>query len=430
MKQTIKIGKRYYRADYGFIAILLLLLATSCFALYNAVNLIKGGLGTYYLQRQIMWYCVGFAAMFLVMKLQNEQIYQYVDSLYKVLLWVLIYMFLSKLLHSFTGHHLPFSSDINGAYSWLSFPLLSFQASEFMKIVLIIKTAQIIAKFHAKFPDPTTKEEIRMFVEIIRWYAVPMILILMQPDTGVFIIIGFTLVMMLICSGIRKMYLWIILGLIVGGLAGFFLLYFQFPDVLTMFIDQYKLNRIEAWLNPEEYKLGSANQLYTALLSLGSAGITGHGLQANIVSIPEAHTDFIFAAFGQSTGLIGTVFVVMVCVILDLYLCRLALKSTNQTDKMIIIGTIAMLFYQQFQNIGMIVGLIPITGITLPLISYGGSSTLSYFLLFGVIMNLSPVSKKSFKLRIPSFHIDETFRIHKPGTGLHKDNSSATSSAK
>ena len=169
---------------------------------------------------------------------------------------------------------------------------------------------------------------------------------------------------------------------------------------MSSIVSDYQLRRIDAWLYPEHNILGSSNQLYTALLSLGSAGLTGHGLQANIIAIPEAHTDFIFAAFGQCFGLLGTTFILAICMWLDLYLCKMAYNSRNTANRLIIIGTIAMLLYQQIQNLGMIVGLIPITGITLPLISYGGSSTLSYFFLFGLIMNMSPLSSRIVRIRI------------------------------
>ncbi len=165
--------------------------------------------------------------------------------------------------------------------------------------------------------------------------------------------------------------------------------------MVTLF-SSYRLQRIDAWLDPESHILGSSNQLYTALLSLGSAGLTGYGLQANIIAIPEAHTDFIFAAFGQCFGLLGTVFILLVCLLLDLYLylCKIAYNMKKPADRYITIGVIAMLLYQQIQNLGMIVGLVPITGVTLPLISYGGSSIVSYFIAFGLILRASPNARK------------------------------------
>ena len=151
----------------------------------------------------------------------------------------------------------------------------------------------------------------------------------------------------------------------------------------------YKMKRITSWLNPESDIAGDGMQLYTALLVIGSAGLSGHGMQQLLVHIPEAQTDFIFAVAGQSWGLIGTIAIVGLCIMLDLYIARITYQSKNMYEKYFILGILGMLLYQQIQNIGMIIGLLPITGITLPLISYGGSSLLSYFAAFGIIMNTS-----------------------------------------
>lgn len=400
MKQTIQIGKKTIRFDFGFFLILLVLFATSCFAIYNSFNLIRNGSGPGFLRRQIMWYGIGFVVLFIISRFQNRKLFTYIPEVYKFLMYVLVYLLASRLLYRFTGYNLPLASQVNGAFSWIQIPGLgSFQASEFMKVVLILKTSLIIADFQKKHPHPSIKDDLHMFWEIMKWAVPPMILILLEPDTGLFLIIAFTLIVLVLCSGVRRIYIWITFILVALLLGGFFFLYFYEHELLSSIVSSYQLRRIDAWLYPEHNYLGSSNQLYTALLSLGSAGLTGHGLQANIISIPEAHTDFIFAAFGQCFGLLGTVFILFVCLWLDLYLCKMAYNSRSSANRLIIIGTIAMLLYQQLQNLGMIVGLVPITGITLPLISYGGSSTLSYFILFGLIMNISPASPRVIKIR-------------------------------
>lgn len=399
MKQTLQIGRRTIRCDFGFIFILLVLFATSCFAIYNSFNLIRNGAGPGYLRRQIMWYAIGFTVLIIISRFQNKALFQYLPLVYRFLIYVLLYLLASKLLYRFTGYSLPLASPVNGAFSWIQIPALgSFQASEFMKVVLIIQTSQIVSDFQKRHPNPSVMDDLKMFLQIAKWAVPPMILILLEPDTGLFIIIAFTLLVLLLCSGTRKVYIWSSLGAVVLLFGGFFFLYFYQHDLLSSIVSNYQLRRIDAWLYPEHNYLGSSNQLYTALLSLGSAGLSGHGLQANIIAIPEAHTDFIFAAFGQCFGLLGTVYILVICLWLDLYLCKMAYNSKVPGNRLIIIGTIAMLFYQQMQNLGMIVGLVPITGITLPLISYGGSSTLSYFILFGLIMNMSPTSPRTIKI--------------------------------
>lgn len=395
MKHTIKIGKHTWRIDIGFILILLWMCTLSCLAIYSSFNLISYGSGTRYLIMQIIWYIVGFMTMIIIGHFHNRILYRYMKPAYKFLMGCLIYLFFSMLTQRLFGFNLPLAPTLNGAVSWFRIPFISsFQPSEFIKIVLIILTAQTITKFQKKHKNPTMHDDLIMLWEIGKVLLPPLILIFLQPDTGVCIIIAVTILVMLMCSGIRKQYIYILVGLIVLVLGTFFYLYFFQKDFLHTFISSYRLQRIDAWLDPESNIRGSSNQLYTALLSLGSAGLTGYGLQPNIIAIPEAHTDFIFAAFGQSFGLLGTTLILVSCFIFDLYLCKIAYNMKNRTDRLIVIGVIGMLFYQQIQNLGMIVGLLPITGITLPLISYGGSSILSYFIAFGFISNSSPQARK------------------------------------
>ena len=240
----------------------------------------------------------------------------------------------------------------------------------------------------------TFTNDIELFKKILQWAGPPLLLILLQPDTGVCLIIILSLVVMLMCSGIKKQWILIGGGLLLFTLIVFFYLFFFQYDLLTNFIQGYKLNRITAWLYPEENMATTGLQLYSALLSLGAGGLTGFGLQPDVLAIPEAQTDFIFAVIGQSFGLIGTTTVLAVCLLLDLYILRIAINTNIMTEKYLISGVLGFMIYQQIQNMGMITGLLPITGITLPLISYGGSSILSYFIVFGMIMNISSHAKK------------------------------------
>lgn len=398
VKHTIHMGKWTLRMDFGLVAILLLMGATSCFALYNAFNLIRDGSGMSNLIKQIFWYCVGFAVMFVIASLNRKTLFKLIHKAYTVLMICLLYLLASSILFRFTGHSLPFSPWINGAFSWFRLGGLGFQPSEFIKIVLIVMVSEMLSGYWRTHAAPTIQDDWHLLLRIARIALPPLVLIFLQPDTGVCIIIGFTLLVLILCSGLRKEYIWAVAFLTVAVLGLFFYLYFFQRDLMISVFSAYRLQRIDAWLDPESHILGSSNQLYTSLLSLGSAGLTGYGLQANIIAIPEAHTDFIFAAFGQCFGLLGTVFILGICLILDLYLCKIAYNMKRLTDRYITIGVIAMLLYQQIQNLGMIVGLIPITGVTLPLISYGGSSIVSYFIAFGLILRASPNAKKEYRI--------------------------------
>lgn len=401
MKQRLSIVKDPKRFDFILLAYMIVMALTSLLAIYSAFELISGNQGPELLKKQMIWYVIGFAAMAFIMYLGNDSMLSFAKYAYWFLLFCLLYLFInSHIVNRFLGSdiNLPLVLRVNGATSWFQLGGLgSFQPSEFMKVALILITAGIIDEHNASKMFDTYQSDIDLFIKVAKWALLPVILILLQPDTGIVIIIVVSIAVMLMCSGIRKEWMLFGFGAIAVGLALFFYLYFfHFSTLSSLFGSNgaYKLNRITGWLNPEADIRNTGNQLYTALLALGSAGISGHGIQMDIVRIPEAQTDFIFAVFGQSFGLIGTLFIIVLCLGLDLRLCKIASLSKNQFEKYYICGILGMLLFQQLQNIGMIIGLLPITGITLPLISYGGSSLLSYLLAFGVIMNSSAKAKK------------------------------------
>lgn len=393
MKRSLKYTKQPNRIDYGFLSILVGLMLISFISIFSAFNLMTEN-GTSILIQQFVWYSLGFIIMGVIMFFGNDTILQYIKKAYFVLIGCLIYLLLSRFCEALLGFYLPLASSINGAYSWFQFPFGSFQPSEFMKIVLVIICADIINEHNLNRSMVTYTSDIELFKKILQWAGPALLLILLQPDTGICLIIGISLVVMLMCSGIKKE--WILIGggfILIVLLIFFYLFFFQY-ELLTKFIASYKLSRITAWFYPEENLSTYGHQLYTSLLSLGSGGITGFGLQPDAQAIPEAQTDFIFATIGQSFGFIGTSIVLIVCLLLDLYILRIAIHTSNMTEKYFISGILGILIYQQIQNLGMVTGLLPITGITLPLISYGGSSILSYFICFGMIMNISSHAQK------------------------------------
>lgn len=200
---------------------------------------------------------------------------------------------------------------------------------------------------------------------------------------------------MAMSAGMNKMWAISILGSISIILIIFFILFFYFPDILDQFISRNRLLRIYAWIYPEQYPASSYQSVH-AVQAYGSAGISGYGLSSipNTIHISEPHTDYIFAMFGTLFGSIGMYWIVFLQFLLTAKLFRIAYKAKTLFEKYIMIGIIGIILYQQIQNMGMVLKILPITGITLPLISYGGSSLLSYFILFGIVMNISTNSNK------------------------------------
>lgn len=384
--------------DFVLTTYLILMAIMSIASLYSAIGMIGTDTTWDLITKQSMWFIIGAIVFGCIMYLGNDSIVQFAKIAYWILMGCLIYLLLSKILSIAMNTNLPFIQQINGATSWFSFPAIgSFQPSEFMKIVLIIITANIIDEHNKHKIKESYEMDFTLFIEVGKWAIPPILLIFVQPDTGIVIIILLSLFAMIACSGIKKQWLIIAVILVVFLLCTFFYMYYFHFELLNNLVggeNGYKLKRITTWLNPHKNILDIGNQLYTALLVIGSAGLTGFGMGRKLVNIPEVQTDFIFAVIGQSWGLLGTLFIVVLCAGLDIHLLKIASKSKNMFEKYFILGVLGMLLYQQVQNIGMIIGLLPITGITLPLISYGGSSLLSYLLAFGIIMNASAKAKK------------------------------------
>ena len=324
--------------------------------------------------KQIMWYGVGFILIGLVMFLGNKFLYKNAWILYIVGILSLILV-------------LFFGATINDARCWFKIPGIgNIQPSEFMKIILIIVLGKMINDFKEKYNEPTIKQEFIFLVKVAIVVGIPSILTFLQPDTGVVLIYLLITLVMLFISGIR--YRWFALLFGIFGLAiGIVLLtYFLNNDLFIKIFGSSFFLRVDRLL---DWSSGSGYQLENGITAIGSGGLIGYGLNNTPIYFPEPQTDFIFAVFSNNFGFIGSMILLAIITFFDLRLVRLAIESPNNTNKYIIAGIIGMLIYQQLQNIGMTIGLMPITGITLPFISYGGSSLLSYMIMAGIIFNVS-----------------------------------------
>jgi rod shape determining protein RodA len=196
---------------------------------------------------------------------------------------------------------------------------------------------------------------------------------------------------MLFISGIRFRWFFIVflvLGFSVGSIL--FLYLFNTDLFIEIFGTSFflRIDRLLDWSN------GSGYQLENGITAIGSGGLLGKGFNQTPIYFPEPQTDFIFAVYASNFGFIASLGLIGLILFFDIRLIILALNSRNKTNKYIISGIVAMLLYQQVQNIGMTYGLLPITGITLPFISYGGSSLLSYMIMLGIIFNIANEEKK------------------------------------
>lgn len=362
-----------YKIDKTILIPIILFAIISIITLHGASSILPSYMSDL-VSKQLIWYIIGFIIAYAVMTIGNTHIYRIVWFLYGLGILSLIGLFF-------------FGININDATCWYEIKGIgTIQPSEFMKIILIITIATLISKFNEDFPNPSILEEFYFLIKIMIIVMIPSILTFLQPDTGVVLIYLLITLIMLFVSGIR--YRWFaILFSILGGFIFLVLgIYFINEDLfINIFGTSFflRVDRLLDWSNQSGF------QLENSLSSIGSAGLFGHGWNVNPIYFPEAQTDFIFAVFASHFGFIGSALLLALIAFFDIRLIMLAVKTNKLINKYIIAGVTGMLIYQQIQNIGMTFGLLPITGITLPFISYGGSSLLSYMIAMGLIFNIS-----------------------------------------
>lgn len=358
-----------------------ILAIVSIITIYSASTYISPTMGNLAVKQSI-WYLVGFLLVFILVKLKNEYLYTHT--------WI-FYIVGNLLLLSL----LLFAPEINSSKCWFVIPGIgSFQPSEFMKIFLMLTLATMIHEFRIKYENPTVEEEFLFLLKTLLVVLIPSILTFLQPDTGSVIIYLVIYIVMMFASGIRARWFilaFVIIALILGTILGLY--FFKENLFIKLFGTNlfYRLERIFDWSN------GSGLQLENAKAAIGSSGLFGHGFNKTPIYFPESGTDFIFAVYASNFGFIGVFLLLFLIAFLDIKIIYLGKKKINDKDQYILAGIVAMLLFQQIQNIGMTVGLLPITGITLPFISYGGSSLLSYMIIVGILLNISFEKPKRYR---------------------------------
>lgn len=317
--------------------------------------------------KQIIFYIIGFFIIGILFSVKTEVLIKYSFYIYLANILLLIYT-------------LIFGSYINGSRAWIKLPIIgSIQPSEFMKIGLILFLAKTLS-IDIKKGSSDFKIILKCFVI----FLIPTILTFLEPDTGAVIIYFVITVIILFTSSIKKRWFIILFSCIfLLFFAILYLFYFE-KEIFINFLGSnffYRLDRIFDWTK------SSGMQLQNSVISIASSGITGHGFNSIPIYFPELQTDFIFASFLSCYGLIGGVILFILFFILDYKIINIG-KNKDITHKFILSGVSAVLIYQQIQNTAMTIGLLPITGITLPFISYGGSSLLSFMILIGITLSI------------------------------------------
>ena len=347
---------------------ILIFFTISIISIYSAKKITNSNLGNI-LIKQVIFYGIGLITIFTAYY-KKKEIFKYS---------FVIYIFINALLLLL----LIMGVDINGSKCWIILGPISFQPSEFMKVFLIINLAKILNKNRSK---KNIKKEFKMLAKIFLLVSIPAILTFLEPDTGVVIIYFIITLSMLLYRGINKKWLLIIL-LFMGAIGTIVIIIFLYDrNILINFFDNsffYRFERIFNWQKQSGY------QLENSIITIASSGLFGFGINNIPLYYPEASTDFIFTTFSSAFGFIGNMILLIIIIFFDFSILKVIQRKVKKIDELFIIGVFSMILFQQVQNISMTVGLLPITGITLPFISYGGSSLISYMLITGIILRIS-----------------------------------------
>jgi rod shape determining protein RodA len=283
-----------------------------------------------------------------------------------------------------------FGKTSGGATRWIDFRIFQIQPSEFYKFVSVIFLAAFFSK---RVSRVRALDVLYMFLMLLP----PLFLILIQPDLGTALVIVFSWVAVVIFSKLTvKQYIAIALS-VVAILTIFALSYYKVKPFAPLMKD-YQRSRVETFINPSSDPFGDSYNVQQELIATGSGGIFGRGLgpgsQSQLQFLPKPETDFIFSGYSEAFGLIGDLFLLLAFALLILRMIDIANLSKDNFGYLLSIGIAATFFFQIIVNIGMNVGLAPVTGIPLPFLSSGGSSLLSSFFMIGVLQSIFIHRKK------------------------------------
>ena len=271
-------------------------------------------------------------------------------------------------------------SEVNGAKAWIALPGgFQIQPAELAKIAIIVGMSMILSERSHDSNEPTSKD----VLQSLAFAAIPVLLIFVQPDMGTVLIFSAAVVTIIAVSGAPAR--WVVGLLLIAVLGGF-------VAVKAGVISEYQVNRLQTFVDPNADTQGAGYQLRQARITVGSGGLLGTGLfngpQTNGRFVPEQQTDFIFTVAGEELGFVGSGAILILYLILLLRGFSIARRTNDPFGRLVCTGVIAWFAFQLFENIGMTLGLMPMTGVPLPFISYGGSSMFATLIGFGLLQNV------------------------------------------
>ena len=334
--------------------------------------------GMWFLKKQMVAVFLGIIGIIAVQFFDYKVFKHYYNIIYLITIAVLVYILLTAQI-------------VAGGRRWFILGPLHFQPSEIAKILLILVLAAILdqKKDNLKY--------LSGFIVPFIYMIIPFGLIILQNDLGTALVVLVIFIVMLYIAGANRKFMMIIFGGSLLLIIAIIFLHLVF-EVPVPFLQKHQLNRLIVFINPRVDPQGISYNLIQSKIAIGSGEIFGKGLfggtQNQLNFLPEKHTDFIFSVIGEEFGFLGCSIVILLFLFLLWQLINVAREAKDTYGALVITGITAMFFFHIFENIGMTMGVMPITGIPLPFISYGGSSMVSSLIAIGLVININRRKRK------------------------------------
>lgn len=341
---------------------LIILMVISFFTMYNSKFISKIYMNHMY--KQMLWYAISILIIIFLPKI--KLLFKFFGLIYLINVLLLILV-------------LKFGNTINGAKAWFNLGFIAFQPSELMKLSYTLYLTTIIKKYKYK----NIKSDFMFLLKIFIVLLIPSILIFLEPDTGAIIFLIIITFFMLILSDIKKYWFILITIFLILFISIFLYLFYFNQDLLIKLIGTSFFYRMDRILN-----LKNNMQIENALIAIGNGSLFGHGINRAAIYIPEAATDFAFSVAVSSMGFVCGLIIIICYFIIDLYFINIILSNKNKTTRLFTSGFISVFIFSQIYNIFMNIGYLPIMGICLPFLSYGGSSLVVFSLYIAIILRL------------------------------------------
>jgi rod shape determining protein RodA len=369
-------GPRHVRIDVLLLAAVLGLVACSLYTLATATQDDIAGSPNYFVYRQAAYAAVGIVLMLLISRFDYSRLRDWKAGLYVFLIASILVVF-------------ALGSVTKGARRSIELPFFQLQTSELGKVLLVVVLSAVLVDRMRRLGDRETTSRAMLLA------LIPAMLVIAQPDLGSGLVYISIALVTLFVAGTKWTHFAVLGGLAAAAVA---IVLIAAPAVGVEVLKPYQVDRLTAFVNPAENTDEEGYQQQQSKVAIGAGGKTGRGddaTQTKLDFLPEHHTDFIFSVVGEELGFMGAALVLSLFALLIWRSLRILTMSKDLFGTLIAAGVLAMLMHQIFVNVGMTIGIMPITGVTLPLMSYGGSSVLVTFIALGLLQSVHAQARET-----------------------------------